>query len=147
MTNPLHHWWKVRKVFKRPKCHFYIGKRIWFFGLPILDEYYNKYITLNISKLGYKIKYNDVRHEWDPYIQIRLFRKWDIILIFNYIDKNDPDSDTRNCATWEAMIDYIDGKSLKDCIFEHRWSSLSNKDKRITIKPNIREECLKRLNL
>ena len=46
--NPLYHWWKARKYFKRPKCHFYKGKITWFFGFPIKKEYLNKIIDINI---------------------------------------------------------------------------------------------------
>lgn len=147
-NNPLYPWWEVRKIFKRPKCHLYVGKKTWFFGLPIRDEYYNPIISFHISSLGWKWKYDEVRHEWDPYIAIRLFRTWDIILLFNWINKNDSDSGVRSMSTWEAILDYIyNKKPLKDCIFEHRWSSISDKSKIITIKPNIRKKCLKILNL
>lgn len=29
-NNPLYYWWKVRKIFKRPKCHLIIKKNLWF---------------------------------------------------------------------------------------------------------------------
>lgn len=147
-NNPLYYWWKVRKIFKRPRMHLYIGKRTWFFGMPILDEYYNPIISFNISGLGWKTKYSMVRHEWDPYINIRFFRKWDVIIIFNWVSKHDPNSGIRSMATWEAILDYLyNKKSLRDCIFEHRWGSKDSRDKVVTIKPNIKEKCLKTLNL
>ncbi len=147
-SNPFYCWWKVRKIFKRPKCHFYIGKRTWFFGLPICTDYYNRFISIHISNVGWKWKYDEVRHEWDPYIQIRLFRTWDIILIFNWTSKQDPDSGIRSMSTWEAILDYLyNKKSIKDCIFEHRWSSSYSKDGVVTIESNIKEKCLKTLNL
>lgn len=122
--NPFYYWWKVRKIFKRPKCHLYIGKRTWFFGLAIRDEYYNPIISLHTSSTGWKWKYDEVRHEWDPYIQIRLFRKWDIIFIFNWIDKKDINSSCRSMATWEAILDYLyNNKSIEECISRHVWGS------------------------
>lgn len=146
--NPFYHWWKVRKIFKMPKCHLYIGKQTWFFGLCIRDEYYNPIISIKTSALGWKWKYDEVRHEWDPYIQIRLFRKWDIIFIFNWIEKNDPYSNTRSMATWEAILDYIYNKyPLEKCINNHIWSTSTDKSsKDITIHNNIRKKYLKDLN-
>lgn len=139
--NPFYTWWKVRKIFKRPKCHLYIGERTWFFGLPCLDIYYNPIIDINTSNVGWKWKYDEVRHEWDPYIQIRLFRKWDIIFIFNWIVKSDQNSNCRSMATWEAILDYLyNNKTLQECINRHIWY---NKDNEITIHSNIKRELLK----
>ena len=140
--NPFYIWWKVRKIFKRPKCHVYIGKKTWFFGLAILDCYYNPIISIKFRALGWKWKYDDVRHEWDPYIQIRLFRKWDIIFIFNWVDESDSDSSTRNMATWEAILDYLyNNKTIEECIKRHTWGArIGQKDSHeITILDNIKE--------
>ena len=146
-SNPFYCWWKVRKIFKRPKCHLYIGKRTWFFGLPILTNYYNRFISIHISNVGWKWKYDEVRHEWDPYIQIRLFRTWDIILLFNWVTTSN--TVTQSIATWEAILDYLyNNKTIEQCINNHVWRSVIGKDTHIiTIKENIKEECLRKLNL
>lgn len=44
--NPFYVWWKCKDWFRRPNCHIYCGKKIWFFGLPITDRYYNKILDL-----------------------------------------------------------------------------------------------------
>ncbi len=84
-NNPYHYWWKVRKYWKMPKFHLaHIGKVTWWFGLPCNREYYNKYFDCFISGLGWKDKYDVPRFEWDPYLCITFFRKWQIIFVWNY---------------------------------------------------------------
>lgn len=134
-------WWKARKVFKRPKCHFIFGKDLWFFGLYINPKFYNPIIHFKYSSLGYKIKWDEYRHEWDPHFQIVLFRKWHFIWIFNWIDKKDKTTLTSSMSTWEAILDYNDGRSLKDCIDYHTWKS--SKYGYITIEDNLKLEKMK----
>ena len=101
--------WKVKKIFKRPKCHILIGKRVWFFGIAILDQYYNPIISIKTSNVGWKWKYDEVRHEWDPYIQIRLFRKWDIIFILfhlAYFTQHDIFKIHSCCGTCQKFIPF-----------------------------------------
>lgn len=149
-SNPFYTWWKVRKIFKRPKCHVLIGKRVWFFGIAIRDEYYNPIISIKTSNVGWKWKYDEVRHEWDPYIQIRFFRKWDIIFVFDWISKEDRDSTCRSMATWEAILDYLyNDKSIQECIKYHVWGAKlrENNSSEITIHKNIRKSYLKKLSI
>lgn len=142
-NNPLYYWWKVRKIFKRPKCHLIIKKNLWFFGLPIRRDYYNPIISIRFSGLGWKWKYDEVRHEWDPYIQICLFRKYHIVWIFNWIKYDDLDSDTISMATWEAILDYLHKhKTVQECVNFHAWKS---GEKILTIKENIKKKYLKTL--
>lgn len=120
-NNPLYHWWKVKKYFKRPKAHLYIGKKIWFFGLPCKDEYYNSILDITSSAVGWKDKYNSPRHEWDPYIAITLFRKWQILWIFNW----GKDS-LKNISTWEALLTYLYyRRSLSRSIMDNEWRNQS----------------------
>lgn len=145
--NPFYYWWKVRKIFKRPKCHVSIGKYIWFFGLPCRKEYYNRFLSINISNLGWKSKYDSPRHEWDPYIDICFFRTYHITFIFNYCNKNDIKSNTKNIATWESILDYLYfNKSIEWCINNHVWNSY-NKDQteKITICDNIKSSYLNKI--
>lgn len=134
-------WWKARKVFKRPKCHFIFGKNLWFFGLYINPKFYKPIIHIKYSPLGYKWKWDEPRHEWDPYFQIVLFRKWHFIWMFNWIDIKDETTRTSSMATWEAILDYNNGKSLKDCIEYHTWKSSTYGY--ITIEDNLKLEKMK----
>lgn len=143
-NNPLYYWWKVRKIFKRPKCHLILKKNFWFFGLPIRRDYYNSVIDIRFSGLGWKWKYDEVRHEWDPYIQICLFRKYHIIWIFNWVNKHDKlNSDIISMATWEAILDYLyNHKTVQECVNFNTWKS---GEKILTIKENIKKKYLKTL--
>ena len=137
--NPLYYWWKVRKLFKRPKFHLYVGKKIWFFGIPVREDFFNPIIGFRISGLGWKWKFDEVRHEWDPYILIRLFRKWDIIWTMNWVKKNDRNSYARSMATWEAILDYLyKDRTLKECVKYNQWGPpVGEKGKPITIINNL----------
>ena len=86
--NPFYVWWKCRKVFKFPYVHLYIGRVTWFFGMPIIRDIYNRIIDFRMSAVGWKLKYDNVVHEWDPYIVFTFFRKWQIMFIFNYVSSN-----------------------------------------------------------
>lgn len=138
--NPLYYWWKVRKIFKRPKCHFIYGKDIWFFGMYICKEYYNPIIHIKFQGLGWKTKYGEYRHEWDPYIQICFFRKWHLIWLFNWVTKEDRDSSVRSIATWEAILDYLyNNKTIEECISNHTWESdINDNSHMISIKDNLK---------
>lgn len=138
--NPLYHWWKGRKYFKRPKAHLHIGNVEWFFGFPCRKDYLNPIIDFRMSGLGWKDKWNTPRHEWDPYISITLFRKWQILWMFNWVNKNDKNSATRSMATWEALLDHIYyKKSILTCIKYHSWNSCLGKDaEKITIESNLK---------
>lgn len=138
--NPFYHWWKVRKYFKRPKVHFSFVKDFWTFGLPIRRDYYNKIIDIRLYALGWKDKFNEPRHEWDPMICITFFRTWHLLWIFNWVVKEENNSFTRSMATWEAILDYsYYDKTISQAIDDHVWG-YTNKEKEndsITIIPNI----------
>lgn len=134
--NPFYHWWKVRKEFKRPKCHFIFKKDLWFFGLYIKREYYNKFIHIRTSAVGWKDKYDSPRHEWDPFVQIVFFRKWHMCWVFNWIDPKDPKSYVKSMATWEAILNRIYySKTLDACIDENTWGDDSGEE--YDIKENV----------
>ena len=141
--NPLHHWWKARNVFKRPKAHFYCGKLTWFFGFPCRKDYLNKILDIRFSSLGWKTKYDSYRHEWDPYISIVFFRKWQLLWVFNWVDKNDELSYTRSMATWEALLEYLHlNIPIDSCIRRHTWESgFGEISYKITIHKNLKK-CL-----
>lgn len=137
--NPLYYWWKTREYFKRPKAHFHCGKMVWFFGFPCRRDYLNPIIDFRISSLGWKNKWENCVHEWDPYISIVLFRKWQLLWTFNWIKEEDAFSHIRSIATWEAMLDYFYNKlSIEECIKRHTWEGNKHgKEYKITILPNI----------
>ena len=98
------------------------------------------FLDFHLSALGWKDKFDSPRHEWDPYIAITFLRKWQLCWWFTYIKKGDKDSQTRNLATWEAMLDYLYyGRSIDYCRNNHIWRSGVGKDcHRIYINDNLK---------
>ena len=122
--NPFYIWWKCRKWFNFPHIHFHHGHIFWHYGMPCSEEYYNKFIDFHMSALGWKTKYDSFRHEYDPYIAITFFRKWQLLWTFNYVTIEDKDSWVRNIATWEAMMDILwNKKFLSDVVDCHKWGN------------------------
>lgn len=100
--NPFYTWWQCRHYFKFPKVSTYYGEIIWFYGLPIRNDYYNRFIDFRTSNVGWKTKYDSIRFEWNPYIAFTLLRKWQYIIIFSYGDNTNWNNET----TWESMLEY-----------------------------------------
>lgn len=131
--SPYYYWLKLRKYFKRPNISFYCGKIHRFTGFPISDKYLNSLIDIRVCSLGWKTKWNSVRFEWDPYISIVFFKKYQLVWKFFY--KNSDEQYTKNLATWEAMLDMIYyNKTIVQVFNEHQWKG---KDILITIKDNL----------
>lgn len=120
--NPLYVWWKCRKWFKLPYIHFYRGPIVWTFGMPSSIIIYNKYLDFRMMALGWKTKYDKYEYEWSPYIALTIYRKWQLLLTFNYEKAGDNDSWVRNMATWEAMMDVLwHNKSIYKAVKNHVW--------------------------
>lgn len=87
-------WWNARKVFKRPKIVFYLGK--WVTGLPI----YRKNISYPLGICSYDIiwkdKYNTPRFEYPPTINIVFLRRYQLLIWM----KQDEDY-------WEQLLWYL----------------------------------------
>ena len=120
--NPFYIWWRCKKWFNFPHIHFYHGHILGYYGMPCSKDYYNKFIDFHIRALGWKTKYDSFRHEYDPYIAITFFRKWQLLWTFNYVTTGDKNSWVRNLATWEAMLEMTyDKKSLSYVVNNHKW--------------------------
>ena len=138
---PYQHWWKARKVFKRPRAHFtFSKKKVWFFGLPICESYYNRVLDIRMSALGYKWKFDSPRHEWDPYVSVILFNKFHLLWVFNWEDRSNKDSGIASMATWEAILDYLyNNIPLDKLVSLHTWGShIGEGAYNITIKNNMK---------
>lgn len=115
-NNPFYIWWKCRKYFKFPRPVTRIGKIIWFFGMPIKKDYYNRLIDLRLSAVGWKWKYERIDFEWNPYIAITLFRKWQWSVHFNYGEDSH--------IVWECMLNMVyNNDTLREAVYSHIWVS------------------------
>lgn len=140
-NNPLYEWWKVRKWFKRPYLKLsHIGKYEWMFGLPICMDYYNKFIDIKISNVGWKDKYDEPRFEWLPYINLLFFRKWQITWVFTYIEE--PGNFIQQVLTeavYEAMLDInYYNRTLNETVEKHCLTGTDGKT--YTIAPYLTTE-------
>ena len=135
---PIREWWEVRKVFKRP--HITKAK--------IEPSYYsmchNKLFHLSFNELGYKMKYDEPRFEWNPYIKLILFNKFKYVWVFTapiYLDNME------DMIYWESILWYSLTKDLKKAYEMNIWSrSIDDKTNPYTnldmLKPKFKEQLL-----
>ena len=113
MRKPLQTWWKARKYFKFPQIKFHTYKINHWFGFEWHDVWY-------------KYKYDSVRHEFDPYIAITLFKRvfrWDFTM---YAYLPGASRDNVSMEYWEYLLNYLDtGSLLKGLQQSGRWKGLS----------------------
>ena len=111
MENPLRTWWKVRKWFKFPKPSIYFGHIVT--GLPM--GFPNKWIELHCYDVTWKDKYDSPRFEFEPQINLELFKKYQLLLTFK--TSNDD-------VYWETILDIVYyNKSLKEAIARNTWEN------------------------
>jgi len=111
MENPLRTWWKVRKWFKFPKPSIYFGPIV--NGLPI--DFPSKWVELHCYDVTWKDKYDSPRFEFEPQINLELFKKYQLLLTFK--TSNDD-------VYWETILDMVYyNKSLKEAIARNTWEN------------------------
>lgn len=135
---PLKTYWKVRKIFKRPKIGFYFGK---WSSCPIhtfaSSNNIPKILAIWSSDVSYKYKYDSPRHEEDPNFAIILFRKYIFAITF-YMSYKDELRDVVNGSIeyWEFILNYLEDKNLvKSFKKSYGWERTSklNKDNKYII--------------
>ena len=111
MENPFKTSWKVRIWFKIPKPSIYFGPIVSGlpYGLP------DKWIELYIYDVTWKDKYNSPSFEFNPQINLNLFKKYQLLLTFQTSD---------DYLYWETILDIIYyNKSLKEAIDINTWET------------------------
>lgn len=141
---PLRTWWKARKYFVRPKRYIYFffthsirrvdkeeverfglnAKKIgrWYFyhsvnyHSPYMSgRYLGRIVDFKASDVMWKWKWDEVRHEGDPYIYFCLFRLFGFVIHYKirYITIECEERDG-GLYYWEYLLNYLyKGKSLK----------------------------------
>lgn len=110
ISNPFKTWWKARKYFRRPKLSFQ-----WYFRRSIRGR--GKILSLHISDIQWKDKYDSPRHEFSPFIEINLLN-----VIGLHIESKVPyfnefgEEQDGSVEYWEYLLDWLyykDRKTLK----------------------------------
>lgn len=111
LKNPLKTWWKARKYFKFPKIYI---------SYSFKNLSYN-WFELDISDILWKDKYNTPRHEFSPHINIVLFKKFRLRILF--------EGDLKySWIYWETLLDYLYySNNIKQAIDNNTgWSDSKN---------------------
>lgn len=128
LNNPLKTYWKIKYIFKFPKIFCYVGK--WYYGFPIYQENAGSILHISSSDVIWKFKYSEVRHEFDPEINIVLFRRWQLYFRFTYKNLDD--------IVWETILDYLyNKKNIKKAIEDNTWKQYNPVTKTCTTETCI----------
>lgn len=116
---PLRTWKQAKDVFVYPKPTFRYGKLEDTYGGFLFVDYHrmeHKILSLRISDVSYKWKFDDVCFEAPPYITLVLFNRWKFVWTFN-----GPLYD--NQTYWDALLTYlyINDKDIKKTKEEYGW--------------------------
>ena len=116
---PLRTWKKAKDVFVYPKPTFIYGKLYDNFSGFLFADYHNmnnKILSLRISDVVYKWKYDDICFEAPPYISLVLFNRWKFVWTFNGPLYNAD-------IYWDALLTYlyINNKDIKKTKEEYGW--------------------------
>lgn len=85
----------VKHIFQKPELHFT------YYNMPY-RYYEGKVFDLRVSDIVYKMKYNEPRHEENPYIQLTLFGKWQFFWDWRkYFNDKD-----ESMIYWETLLWY-----------------------------------------
>lgn len=113
-------WKQAKDVFVYPKPTFRYGKLENTYGGFLFVDYHrleHKILSLRISDVSYKWKFDDICFEAPPYITLVLFNRWKFVWTFNgplYYD---------NQTYWDALLTYlyINDKDIKKTKEEYGW--------------------------
>lgn len=120
IENPIKTWWKARKYFKFPSLFVNVGKNG--YGLPCYNTH--RLIDIFILDVTYKWKYNDIRFEYNPQINILLFNKYQLFISCKI---KEPE------IYWETLLTFLDRKSIKQAVKKNTWYYQGNPMDAITL--------------
>ena len=116
---PLRTWKQAKGVFIYPKTTFKYGKLNNTFGGFLFVDYHrmeHKILSLQISDVTYKWKYDDICFEAPPFITLVLFNYWKFVWTFDGLLHN-------NHIYWDTLLTYlyINDKDIKKTKEEYGW--------------------------
>lgn len=128
------HWWKCRKVFRRPiiikhklGVQDYLGSD--YFLMKTQCD--NKWFHLSFNELNYKLKYGEPRFETVPYICLIWRNKVKYIWGFEcpIVTQHNKFYSRENMIYWESILWYIKTKDIIKTYKENKWSMSIDLDK------------------
>lgn len=103
IVNPLKTWSSVKEVFKFPKVNILCGFNVKTGNIFIDYKYsHRKILNINCQDVGYKMKWDDPRYEYNPYICIDIFNAFRFIIEFK-----SPTDLMEDFMYWEVILEYI----------------------------------------
>ena len=120
------HWWKVRKVFRRPiitkhklGVEGYLGSDYFL----MKTQCNNKWFHLSFNELNYKLKYGEPRFETVPYICLIWRNKVKYIWGFECptVTLHNDFYSRENLIYWESILWYLKSKDLIKTYKNNLW--------------------------
>ena len=129
---PLLTWKQAKDVFVYPKPTFKCGKLYDTYGGFLFVDHHpieHKILSLRISDVSYKWKFDDICFEAPPYITLVLFNYWKFVWTFT-----GPLDDIH--TYWDALLKYlyINDKDIKKTKEEYGWIRFVKDDKGVEKK-------------
>lgn len=104
LKNPLKTYNKVKEIFKPLTCKIDFGKLQQVGGFPVYTNHVSKILDIRVFDVQWKDKFNSPRHEHNPCINITLFRRWKMLITWNFIDFNGED---HSMEYWETILSWM----------------------------------------
>lgn len=100
--NPYYYWLPFKKYIKRPTMSFYITHKYnYFFGLPCYDSFHCIF-----RPLGWKLKYDMARWEWNPYFSLRIPYIGHFLILWGFENTTKvKNAYMLNSICWESILD------------------------------------------
>lgn len=139
LSNPLKEYNKVKHFFNPLKMKVQFGKTYNLGGFPLYLNNLPYILYIGCFGVSWKDKYNTPRHEFNPCVNIILFRKWKIYISWNYFENGED----RSMEYWEAALMWLYYKkglvySVKSSIGWKMWDE--SKQQYIPIKYSLLKE-------
>jgi len=147
-------WWRVRKVFRRPRFVVhknpteYLGNDYIF----VNSHSNNKWLTILSEPCGWKSKYREVRFETVPYFAIYWRTKLKLLIglecpIYDVrVLDGKYNFNANNLLYWEGLLTYSFSEDLIKAFEENIWEQgIDKTNYKLTIVPYLKPKYVKKL--
>lgn len=125
--NPYYYWTFFKKYVKRPKMSFSINSKYRYtFGLPMENNKWH----IKLKGLGWKVKFDEVRWEYNPYFSFYIPGILHFLITWGYEKEAAKNSYLINLICWENMLtlyyaNKISKKDIVDIFLENLWRDIN----------------------